>query len=262
MQTGIDSLFYQKFVCVPWNIVSYNVFSGSSKGPNIYGTEPWHFYIRNLVLNFGIWLPLALLTIPLIGVQHFLRKNPASRTSLIQTAAYASPFYLWLAIFTLQPHKEERFMYPAYPFLALNGALSLHALLGLLGRLPRPRLLSPRLVLALAGGAVAASTLFSVLRTAGLAAGLRPPRCACTRPPLALSLARQRATPCAWVRSGTASRTHSSSPTACARGSCAASSAACCPAPFASGRPAGPAAEASPAGGAGGGGRRARCPRA
>ena len=26
------------------------------------------------------------------------------------------PIYLWLAIFSLQPHKEERFMYPIYPF--------------------------------------------------------------------------------------------------------------------------------------------------
>jgi len=40
---------------------------------------------------------------------------------------------MWLAIFTLQPHKEERFMYPAYPFLALNAALALHTLLAFLG---------------------------------------------------------------------------------------------------------------------------------
>jgi alpha-1,2-mannosyltransferase len=40
---------------------------------------------------------------------------------------------MWLAIFTLQPHKEERFMYPAYPFLALNAALGLHILLSLFG---------------------------------------------------------------------------------------------------------------------------------
>jgi len=40
---------------------------------------------------------------------------------------------MWLAIFTLQPHKEERFMYPAYPFLALNAALALHILLSAFG---------------------------------------------------------------------------------------------------------------------------------
>ena len=36
---------------------------------------------------------------------------------------------MWLLIFSLQPHKEERFMYPAYPFLALNAAIALHAIL-------------------------------------------------------------------------------------------------------------------------------------
>jgi alpha-1,2-mannosyltransferase len=46
---------------------------------------------------------------------------------------FLSPFYMWLGIFTLQPHKEERFMYPAYPFLALNAALALHTLLTFFG---------------------------------------------------------------------------------------------------------------------------------
>lgn len=44
-----------------------------------------------------------------------------------------APFYVWQTIFTLQPHKEERFMYPAYPFLALNAALALHLILAYIG---------------------------------------------------------------------------------------------------------------------------------
>lgn len=48
------------------------------------------------------------------------------------------PFYMWLAVFTLQPHKEERFMYPAYPFLALNAAVALHIILTAFGS-PDPR---------------------------------------------------------------------------------------------------------------------------
>jgi alpha-1,2-mannosyltransferase len=51
----------------------------------------------------------------------------------MRTVVFVAPFYMWLAIFTLQPHKEERFMYPAYPFLALNAAISTHTLLGALG---------------------------------------------------------------------------------------------------------------------------------
>lgn len=40
---------------------------------------------------------------------------------------------MWLAIFTVQPHKEERFMYPAYPFLTLNAAISLHIIFSAIG---------------------------------------------------------------------------------------------------------------------------------
>lgn len=51
---------------VPLNIVLYNVFGGAGKGPDIYGTEPWWFYLANLALNFNVLLPLALLSVPLL----------------------------------------------------------------------------------------------------------------------------------------------------------------------------------------------------
>lgn len=51
----------------------------------------------------------------------------------MRTIIFMSPFYMWLAIFSFQPHKEERFMYPAYPCLALNAALSFHIILAALG---------------------------------------------------------------------------------------------------------------------------------
>lgn len=46
---------------------------------------------------------------------------------------FAAPFYLWLVLVSAQAHKEERFMYPAYPFLALNAALALHTILAYIG---------------------------------------------------------------------------------------------------------------------------------
>jgi alpha-1,2-mannosyltransferase len=131
-QVAIDSCFYRKFAIVPFNIVWYNVLSGSG-GPDLYGTEPWHFYLRNLFLNFHLWLLLALLSIPLLLLQHFSRAKGGTRTSWLRGIVFLSPFYVWLAIFTLQPHKEERFMYPAYPALALNAAMSLHIILANLG---------------------------------------------------------------------------------------------------------------------------------
>ena len=36
------------------------------------------------------------------------------------------PLYLWLGILTAQPHKEERFMFPAYPLICFNAAVTLY----------------------------------------------------------------------------------------------------------------------------------------
>jgi hypothetical protein len=63
---GIDYYAYRKFEIVPLNIIIYNVFSGPGKGPNVYGTEPWWFYVANLMLNFNLLLPLALASAPLL----------------------------------------------------------------------------------------------------------------------------------------------------------------------------------------------------
>jgi alpha-1,2-mannosyltransferase len=40
------------------------------------------------------------------------------------------PFYLWLGILSLQPHKEERFMFPAYPLLCFNAAVCVYLMRG------------------------------------------------------------------------------------------------------------------------------------
>ena len=36
-----------------------------------------------------------------------------------------SPFYLWFAIFTAQPHKEERFLFVVYPLICFNAVVTL-----------------------------------------------------------------------------------------------------------------------------------------
>lgn len=130
---AVDYAFFQKLVLVPWNIVAYNIFGGQGRGPEIFGTEPWTFYIRNLLLNFNIWFPLAVLSGPLLLLQGTFRSHTTSVQTLLRSITLVAPFYMWLGIFTVQPHKEERFMYPAYPFLALAAALSFHLILSYIG---------------------------------------------------------------------------------------------------------------------------------
>jgi alpha-1,2-mannosyltransferase len=128
----VNTFFYKKVEVVSWNIIKYNIFSETG-GPNLYGTEPWTFYFKNLALNFNIWFVLALLSLPLFFLQKVFSPSTQGFASGLRSIVFLAPFYMWLGIFTLQPHKEERFMYPAYPFLAMNAAMSLHIILTALG---------------------------------------------------------------------------------------------------------------------------------
>ncbi|KAK6957340.1 hypothetical protein Daesc_000124 [Daldinia eschscholtzii] len=137
--TAINAFFYKKTEVVSWNIVRYNIFS-STGGPNLYGTEPWTFYFRNLTINFNIWFILALMSLPLFLIQKIFSSKQHSFQTGMRTIVFLSPFYMWLGIFTMQPHKEERFMYPMYPFVALNAALGFHIILSAFGN-PDPKTL-------------------------------------------------------------------------------------------------------------------------
>jgi alpha-1,2-mannosyltransferase len=135
---GIDSLAYGRFVIVPWNIIRYNIFGGSERGPDLYGTEPWYFYILNLALNFNVLVPLALIALPALAVTYRIDRKrlgfvtPGSDQSSPFTllTLRLAPFYIWFIVMSAQAHKEERFMFPAYPLLCFNAAVSLYLIRG------------------------------------------------------------------------------------------------------------------------------------
>ncbi|KAJ1914241.1 mannosyltransferase [Mycoemilia scoparia] len=146
---AVDSYYYDRITLSLWNAVKYNLFGGSKRGPDLYGTEPWTYYFANGFINFNIVFVFALLSLPLWGCQYVLwrildkistrksrkkhrvideylpvRREPTHPHMLLLIRMI--PFYLVLAIFTLQPHKEERFLYIIYPYICFNGAVSLH----------------------------------------------------------------------------------------------------------------------------------------
>ncbi|KAG0374846.1 mannosyltransferase [Mortierella sp. AD032] len=129
----IDRYYYKKLVIVPLNIVLYNVFGGDV-GPDIFGTEPWWFYILNGILNFNVLFIAALASLPALLVTYFtipevLPNSPSSlghiKDPLLLFSLKLSPFYLWFAIFTAQPHKEERFLFVVYPLICFNAVMTL-----------------------------------------------------------------------------------------------------------------------------------------
>lgn len=108
--TQFDSLFYKKSVFVSINIVLYNVFNSSElTGPQIFGVEAWDWYFKNLLLNYHVIFVIAVV-------------NFFTLTNKYQLVIYKLPLLLWLAIFTTQPHKEERFIYPVYHLISISFA--------------------------------------------------------------------------------------------------------------------------------------------
>ncbi|RDL33809.1 Mannosyltransferase [Venustampulla echinocandica] len=169
----ISGFLYKKLVVVPLNIVLYNIFSGTGRGPEIFGTEPWHFYFRNLLLNFNIWFVLAVASLPLFIMKKIFSRSQqdGGAATGLRSLIFMTPFYLWLGIFSFQPHKEERFMYPAYPALALNAAMSLHIILATFGQADPKTLLGKipaRLKLLLVSIAVIGSIDLGVARIYGI----------------------------------------------------------------------------------------------
>jgi alpha-1,2-mannosyltransferase len=80
----------------------------------------------NGILNFNVAFLLALLSLPVLLVQYATQGQNSGWISLL------FPFYLWLGVFSVQPHKEERFMYVAFPLVCLNAAVCFLAVDGLL----------------------------------------------------------------------------------------------------------------------------------
>lgn len=140
----------------------YNVFSGAARGPNIFGTEPWDFYVRNLLLNFNVWFILAMASGPLFTLDFLTQSRSTSKRASLRSVVFVTPFYIWLAIFSGQPHKEERFMYPAYPFLCLNAAITLHILLSYFGN-SDPKKITGKIPATLKLALVSSFVLFAVM---------------------------------------------------------------------------------------------------
>jgi alpha-1,2-mannosyltransferase len=96
----------------------------------------------------------------------------------IRCAVFAAPFYLWFTVFTLQPHKEERFMFPAFPALALNAAMSLHVILSYFGSTDPKELvgqINPKIKLAIVSIVALGAIDVGILRSLGMATAYSAP---------------------------------------------------------------------------------------
>ena len=101
----VDRICYGRWVLVAHRFVRFNVLND---GAVYYGTHPWHWYVSTaLPAALGVHLPLVI-----TGVLSALQGAE------IYTAAPALGAASTLAVLSLSPHKELRFVYPlVHPLL-------------------------------------------------------------------------------------------------------------------------------------------------
>ncbi|KAJ9551461.1 hypothetical protein OSB04_015506 [Centaurea solstitialis] len=108
----VDYHYYGKWTSSVMNLLVYNVLGGGES--HLYGTEGPLFYLKNGFNNFNFALVLALLFVATLPVT---KKKYAPDLLIV-----VSPVYIWLTFMSLQPHKEERFLYPIYPLICVAAA--------------------------------------------------------------------------------------------------------------------------------------------
>ncbi|KAL8131562.1 hypothetical protein AgCh_007481 [Apium graveolens] len=108
----VDHHFYKKWTSSVLNLLFYNVVGGGES--HLYGTEGPLYYFKNGFNNFNFSFVLALL---FLGILPITRKKYAPDLLVV-----VSPMYIWIAFMSLQPHKEERFLYPIYPLVCISAS--------------------------------------------------------------------------------------------------------------------------------------------
>lgn len=129
----VESLHYGRLVIPPLNLLFYNVINGEG-GPNVFGVAPWTYYASSLVLNGTVAAACVAASVLLWHIHGYVTPVWPRMSDMLTRVIFLSPLWVWLGVFWPQPHKEERFLAPIYPLLALSGAVSLGDWLSLLFR--------------------------------------------------------------------------------------------------------------------------------
>ncbi|PSR97486.1 Alg9-like mannosyltransferase family-domain-containing protein [Coniella lustricola] len=110
LSVPIDSYYWQKYLWPELWGFYYNVVQGSSSN---WGTSPWHYYLASALPK----LLLNPLTLILIAVALY---SPATNRIAQRLVI---PNLVFVAIYSLQPHKEARFIFYVVPPLTAAAAL-------------------------------------------------------------------------------------------------------------------------------------------
>ncbi|GKT75901.1 Alg9-like mannosyltransferase [Colletotrichum tofieldiae] len=141
----LDSYFWQKPLWPELWGFYYNAVLGSSSN---WGVSPWHYYFSSALPRLLV-NPLTFLVLIPLALSHPATSRPA--------AGLVVPPLLFVAIYSLQPHKEARFVFYAVPPLTAAAAQGANLIFARRSKSPLYALASAALVLSVLAS-LAAST--------------------------------------------------------------------------------------------------------
>jgi alpha-1,2-mannosyltransferase len=129
--SSVDYIYYGKILSPTWNIFVYNTGWGGDgiNRDELYGVEDVSYYVKNLILNWNGVAVMGVLALPLLVLKHLVSSRTVAskdECNIERLAVILLPAYLWMAIVFSRPHKEERFLFPIYPLLAIGAAIVLN----------------------------------------------------------------------------------------------------------------------------------------
>lgn len=107
----VDTRFWQRTIWPELEAFLFNVVSGQSSA---WGTDPWYFYFFNALPRLLLNPLIYLIAIPIALRQHATR--PAATGLLMPSLAF-------IALYSIQPHKEWRFIIYTIPPLTATASL-------------------------------------------------------------------------------------------------------------------------------------------
>jgi len=130
--TLIDYHYYGEIRFPTWNVFIYNTGLFGGDGINrddLYGVEGVDYYIRNLLLNWNVTALIGILALPCLWMQRLVRRSSTTTRDNKGVDLVLFPMFLWIGVLFTRPHKEERFLFPIYPMLAIGTAVFLDLVL-------------------------------------------------------------------------------------------------------------------------------------
>lgn len=138
----IDSYFWQRWVWPEGVVLFFNTVQNKSSE---WGVSPWHWYFSTAIpkaLHFTlIWLIFGFIGISYpSSLENNCSKNQLSLTNIMKEVLfsgrvnkriiyYSLPVLFFVFLYSILPHKELRFIFPALPLLTLASAAGLNDVL-------------------------------------------------------------------------------------------------------------------------------------